>query len=103
MLSLDFVSSGYYNKGLNFFFFLILFYFYFYFIFLDLGLGVSMILHVIVTYCHISQKNIIEGPRTSDCYKLKILKLVKNKNLVLVLTQENLIEFLVQNYLPYIH
>ena len=104
MLSLDFVSSSCYNnKRLNFFFFPILFYFYFYFIFLDLGLGVSMILHMIVTYYHISQKNIIEDPRTSNCYKLKILKLVKNKNLVLVLTQENLIEFLVQNHLPYIH
>ena len=63
----------------------------------------TMTLHVIVTNCHMSQKNIIEGPRTSDCYKLKTLKLVKNKNLVLGLTQENLIEFLVQNHLPYIH
>ena len=63
----------------------------------------TMTLHVIVTNCHMSQKNIIECPRTSDCYKLKILKLVKNKNLVLGLTQENLIEFLVQNHLPYIH
>jgi len=36
------------------------------------------------------------------CYKLKILELIKKKNLVLELIQENLIENSVQNSLPYI-
>jgi len=37
-----------------------------------------------------------------DCYKLKTLELVKRKNLVLELTQENSIENFVQDSLPYI-
>ena len=37
-----------------------------------------------------------------NCYKLKILGLIKRKNLVLGLTQENLIENSVQDSLPYI-
>ena len=36
------------------------------------------------------------------CYKLKILELIKRKNLVLGLTQENSIENSVQDSLPYI-
>ena len=36
------------------------------------------------------------------CYKLKTLELVKRKNLILGLTQENLIENSVQDSLPYI-
>jgi len=36
------------------------------------------------------------------CYKLKLLELDKRKNLVLGLTQENLIENSVQDCLPYI-
>jgi len=36
------------------------------------------------------------------CYKLKILELIKRKNLVLRLTQENSIKNSVQNSLPYI-
>ncbi len=36
------------------------------------------------------------------CYKLKTLELIKRKNLVLGLTQENSIENSVQNSLPYI-
>jgi len=38
-----------------------------------------------------------------NCYKLKTLESVKNKNLVLGLTQENSIEFLIQTCLPYIY
>jgi len=37
-----------------------------------------------------------------DCYNLKTLGLVNEKNLVLGLTQENSIENSVQNCLPYI-
>ena len=40
--------------------------------------------------------------KLSLCYELKILELVKGKNLVLELTQENLIENSVQDHLPYI-
>jgi len=38
----------------------------------------------------------------SYCYNLKTLRLINKKNLVLRLTQENLIENFVQDCLPYI-
>ena len=37
-----------------------------------------------------------------DCYKFKILELVKKGNLILGLTQENSIESSIQDCLPYI-
>ena len=40
--------------------------------------------------------------KLEKCYKLKTLELIKRKNLVLELTQENSIENSIQDSLPYI-
>ena len=67
----------------------------------------SLDLHLVVVISDASIKNqiatlILHIHTYNSCYKLKILELIKKKNLVLELTQENSIESSIQDHLPYI-